>query len=86
MSLDMDAVDNLRVDILDGRIKTRLKCAIEYAAIIRAAQWAKQEPDVALLNDAIVIRWSRIGLDYIKKKAWDMAAPAPRPDRDGGSK
>ncbi len=82
--IDQEAVENLRVGILDGQIKTRQKCAIEYAAVIRAAQMSGSEPDVHMLNDAIVIRWSRSGLDFIKKKAWAMAfPPAPAEPNKG---
>ena len=77
VGLDMKAIDDLRVSILDGQIKTREKCAIEYAAIIRASQWSGVSPDVAALNDAIVIRWSRSGLNFIKKRAWAMAGANP---------
>ena len=83
--IDIKAIDDLRIDILEGRIKNRQKCAIEYAAIIRAAEMSGEAADVAALNDAIVIHWSRSGLNFIKELAWRFAAqPAQKQGEDRG--
>lgn len=81
---DAYAIETLIINILNGSIKTRQKCAIEYAGVIRAAEMSGIDYDVTILNDVIVIRWSRSGLDFIKKKAWAMAyyKPAKEPGKD----
>lgn len=66
--------DELCVEILEGRIKTREDCSVQYAKVIKACN-AVGEFDVARLNDAIVIRWSRSALDFIKKRAWQRVDP-----------
>lgn len=69
-----DTADELSVKVLNGIIVTRAECAVDYAKVIRRAN-AEGEFDVAKLNDAIIIRWSRSGLDFIKKRAWQIVDP-----------
>jgi hypothetical protein len=65
-------VDALRVTVLEGGVKTREQCAEAYANIMRAVP-PQEYLDVAALNEAIIIRWSLAGLQFIKKRAWDLA-------------
>lgn len=65
-------IDDLRVAVLDGGIKTREQCAEAYANFMRAVP-PQEYLDVAKLNDAIVIRWSISGLKFIKDRAWKIA-------------
>lgn len=46
--------------------KSREAAAHEYVQVIRE----QERYDVALINQAIVKRWSHSGLDYIKVLAW----------------
>ena len=47
-----------------------------YAAMIRAIHAEKAWEGVGDVNAAIANRWTWLGLDYIKRKAWIMAGDA----------
>lgn len=69
----------LEAAIKDGRVKTRAQAGHEYAGVIHeymrthAPDDGTSDATVASLNDAIVSRWSRSGLDWIKKRGWAVA-------------
>lgn len=67
-------IDELCFEVLDHRIKNRMECASQYAVLIRIAN-IDGDLDVSKLNDAIIIRWSRSGLNFIKNAAWKIAFP-----------
>ncbi len=66
--------DDLRIDIFERRVKNREECAVRYAEIIRIANH-EGDLDVSRLNDAIILRWSRSALDFIKNRAWQIVDP-----------
>lgn len=53
-------------EIADGRM-FRNDVALTYAFIIRQRITG---PELAAVNKAAMERWSRSGLEYIKKRAW----------------
>lgn len=50
---------------------SRDELAVEYAELLRSrpATW----PTWVVLNLAIMDRWSRSGLEYVKRRAWKIA-------------
>lgn len=61
----MCCTDTLMAEIADKRFK-RINVARTYALAIRSTE----KTDWAKVNAAIVKRWSRSGLEWIKKQAW----------------
>jgi hypothetical protein len=61
-------------EIADQRL-TRDDVAMTYAFCIRQSGpgWGNDEIDYAVINRAIMDRWSLSALKYIKEKAWRIA-------------
>lgn len=60
-------------EIADRRL-TRDDVAMTYAFCIRqSGPWGSDEIDYAVINEAIMERWSLSALKYIKEKAWRIA-------------
>jgi hypothetical protein len=60
-------------EIADRRL-TRDDVAMTYAFCIRqSGPWGNDEIDYAVINEAIMERWSLSALKYIKEKAWRIA-------------
>lgn len=51
----------------------RKDVALTYAMAMKSEAQGPDQPDWAVVNKAIINRWSRSGLDWIKKRAWDIA-------------
>lgn len=70
----MDVENTLLREIADKRM-TRDDVALTYAFAIRQqGHWSGNVVDYAVVNRAILGRWSMAGLKYIKEKAWRLVA------------
>ena len=58
-----------------GQFATRDEIAVEYGKLLRSG--VTSEVTWAVLNLAIIDRWSESGLRYIKAKAWSQAGRSP---------
>lgn len=70
------------IDVVCREIESRIilnqnEAAAKYANILRLAAFYSEDANVEDLNAAIVKRWSRSGLDHIKKLAWDIFEGKP---------
>lgn len=52
----------------------RRDIALTYAMSIKSEAQGADKPDWRKINEAILSRWSRSGLEYIKKRAFDLLA------------
>ena len=70
MTFTIEMVDPQRVILEEIANKkfTRNSVALTYAFCLRQ----REEVDFGIVNRAILERWSRSGLEYIKKKAWNL--------------
>ena len=59
---------------IDNEECKRNDIAVTYAFCISSSE----NPNFGKINRAIVQRWSRSGLDYIKRKAWKLIEEAQR--------
>jgi hypothetical protein len=70
----VDVQGELMREIADPRSK-RLDVALTYAFAIRqGGPWGGETVDFAVVNRAIVERWSLSGLKWIKTKAWALVS------------
>lgn len=51
---------------------TRKDVALTYAMALKSQLDGADKPDWPTINKAILSRWSRSGLEYIKKRAFDI--------------
>jgi len=56
---------------IDNKESKRNDIAMTYAFCISS----REKPNFGKINRAIVQRWSRSGLDYIKRRAWRQEFP-----------
>jgi hypothetical protein len=66
----IDVQGQLEREIADQRL-TREDVALTYAFAIR--QWGPMDERYAVVNRAIMERWSLAGLKWIKTRAWKVA-------------
>lgn len=58
---------------------TQKDVALTYAMALKSSARGADNPDWEKINDAIIARWSRSGLERIKKRAWDICEGKVRP-------
>lgn len=61
------------LDEIANRAMTRADVAQTYAMLIRQAD---ETCDWRRINEAIIRRWSRSALEYIKRRAWKLVGGA----------
>ena len=66
--IEMVDVENVILDEIAEKESTRDCIAASYAFCITT----REIIDIARVNRAIVARWSRNALEYIKKEAWKL--------------
>jgi hypothetical protein len=65
--------DTICDEVADKRIK-RKDVALSYAFALLSAAAKADSPDWGTINRAILARWSMSGLEWIKKRAIDIAS------------
>jgi hypothetical protein len=59
-------------DLAADKRVTRKNIAVTYAMAIKSAAEKADDPDWKAINGAILARWKMSGLEWIKKRAFDI--------------
>lgn len=60
------------LQVVGERHATRKYVALTYAMALKSQAAGADKPDWQIINQAILTRWKRSGLEYIKQRALDI--------------